>query len=644
MTTTTATLHHSKMATVTSRTSSSDMTTLPEVAAAVRFIADQLSAIGEPLSKARFTAILTESLQARCRGHWHVDNPEKGSAYRCITRSGPGLADIDQLVISALVSAKFDTSLRKLSDAMRKNMHAAHDKWTLWIDPGCVSIRLHDLHSSARENGSSNGLGGVFFDMPDASANKAASSLSGIKVIYGQLPTSLTVASATPVMQHRSVIPASNMTPSRSPQPTTISAAAQAEFADLIINASPSKRSKAIAIVRPPTAAGSSVVSTPPRAPLSFTFDESTSPYVPTFTAYRVNDNAVAAGSPTSRTITPLAPSLSPLSTISTLVQADNDESTRAVSPSLDSATLGSDHDQYLRPSSRSSTGSADSAESSSSLASAMSGISISSAAVSAESCSVFSHVSTESQGSMDSSLETPSSESCGPTSLMATVAKASSTEAEKAKAWTFPNPANVDADGFAVPMLPSRSRNATAPAGLASPSKRRNPGAQGPRHAHTPSNASAMSAGSSSSERPAHARARSSQSSQTNVRVSTSNGTVQDYSNGKVGVLGGGVLLGMGGNGGSSSEGADKRRRGGSHSKNVSTASSASAASSQHLGAMPDRPRSRSKSRNASAHGSHTPQQFWNPGMQNPYAVQQQQYQYPQMQGYPPMGQWYPQ
>jgi len=79
-----------------------------------------------------FASSLSAAIENRCCGHWYEHDPERGSAFRSIARVPSSL---DFIVIDAMVSAGF--SHEEAGYAYR----AWPSEFTLWIDPGCVSVR-----------------------------------------------------------------------------------------------------------------------------------------------------------------------------------------------------------------------------------------------------------------------------------------------------------------------------------------------------------------------------------------------------------------------------------------------------------------------------------------------------------------------
>jgi hypothetical protein len=570
------------MESITTTMASTSSPAHQEIDAAISYLLSHLKSVIKPssTSSANLRRSFTILLEQRYESHWHTSDPEKGSAYRALTRSK---ANLDSLIVKAFKDASIKLALKEVAEAMTASMGA--DKWTLWIDPGCVSIRMH-------------GSGGIHFSSASDSAFSPSSNkvnMSGIIEIWGKLPASVSGIQA--VIPHPVPAPSSAHKRPKTPltnKRSTINlrqneaASLAAEFEALAFNASPVKKSKAIAIIRPDSASSpattpapshsmlsatavpqqllhkglagfsnnAATVATPPRAfpPLSFTIQESTSPYVPSFagqvaaaaaasTAADAGSDscssAASSGSETARTATPL--------------------DSLALN-SVDSAPTGNGaaSDPFARPSSRSSTTSI----------------------ASATSCSIFSHASSESRSSSIGSYSPLSSSSPEELAAMAAMkvpfssansSKASPGEMDAAMSFTFPPPSSTHGSLAAPASLPM-SLNGSAPN---SPSKPRRPRHHS-RAMSTSSNISATSSSpatssSNTAERPNHMRKTS---SRTEVRVDTSDNIVQDYSNGKVGVLGGGVKLGlMGGSSSGNNKRENKHRRTASSASNVSSA-----------------------------------------------------------------------
>lgn len=184
-----------------------------ECQAAAAFLASFLPApISSPVTTS-FSDSLATILAARFAQHWHPSDPERGSAYRALVRFGPSAAALDPAILAAARTAGIGP--REISKALTSAGHTVTlgDRWTLWVDPGSVSIRV--------ENGA--GRDGHFVEL------------------YGRLPRSLVSHSIAPVL-----IPASAQ---KSASLNNFDHSTSPEM-DLLI--SPTKRSKAITIMAPP--------------------------------------------------------------------------------------------------------------------------------------------------------------------------------------------------------------------------------------------------------------------------------------------------------------------------------------------------------------------------------------------------------
>ncbi|BGP13176.1 hypothetical protein JCM10213_000244 [Rhodosporidiobolus nylandii] len=172
-----------------------------ELSAASDFLASYLPT---PDDK-RFSQQLSTTLAQRYAGHWHPADPERGSAFRALVRTP---AALDSSIVSAADEVGLSTADVEEALAGRETSKVAlGDRWTLWVDPGCVSLRVDRGEGGARD--------GQFIE------------------IYGKLPEAL-AGHAVPLA---SVLEASSNIP-----PPTVDAAPL----------SPVKRSKAIQIVAPP--------------------------------------------------------------------------------------------------------------------------------------------------------------------------------------------------------------------------------------------------------------------------------------------------------------------------------------------------------------------------------------------------------
>ncbi|KAJ3025574.1 UNVERIFIED_CONTAM: dipeptidase 1 (renal) [Siphonaria sp. JEL0065] len=126
-------------------------------------------ALRPPVSKdqaAGFSRAVTGHLLARMKGHWHTDNPQKGSAYRALSIIN-GKADV------SLLHAAGTVDIRNLGYYFPTNI-------TFWIDPGCVSFRIGDSGSIAN----------IWVDESVVSAHNHTS--------YGSIMTESSLASDSP--------------------------------------------------------------------------------------------------------------------------------------------------------------------------------------------------------------------------------------------------------------------------------------------------------------------------------------------------------------------------------------------------------------------------------------------------------------
>jgi hypothetical protein len=98
-----------------------------------------VGALTPPLEAARSSALTTHlsaELLARYSGRWYPQDPERGSAYRALMNFDGPLAKACRL------SDIPEDELRQRVQGSRK----LGERWTLWIDPGCVSLRQNDGH------------------------------------------------------------------------------------------------------------------------------------------------------------------------------------------------------------------------------------------------------------------------------------------------------------------------------------------------------------------------------------------------------------------------------------------------------------------------------------------------------------------
>ncbi|GAA6015637.1 hypothetical protein JCM10207_008155 [Rhodosporidiobolus poonsookiae] len=175
-----------------------------ELDAAAAFLASYLPTTAQPT----FSRTLSHSLAARYAHHWHSADPERGSAFRALVRTP---AAVDTAIEHAAHRAGL--SDEQLGDALAGRDHSVSlgDRWTLWVDPGCVSLRVDRGEGAA-------GWDGQFIE------------------IYGKLPDSLR----------------SHAIPLSAVEAASSNIASTSSTSDLAVPSSPVKRSRAIQIVAPP--------------------------------------------------------------------------------------------------------------------------------------------------------------------------------------------------------------------------------------------------------------------------------------------------------------------------------------------------------------------------------------------------------
>lgn len=179
-----------------------------ELSAASEFLASYLAH-----SHSQFSENLAQVLAQRYDGHWFPAEPERGSAFRALVRTH---ADLDHSILAAARQAgvplpELERALTTAPGAKRVELG---DRWTLWIDPGCVSLRV---------------------DRGDSAATTARDAGRFIE-IFGKLPDSL----------RSLVVPLDRIAAA------TASVSSSNMAADLAPPASPVKRTRAVQIVAPP--------------------------------------------------------------------------------------------------------------------------------------------------------------------------------------------------------------------------------------------------------------------------------------------------------------------------------------------------------------------------------------------------------
>ncbi|GAA5820195.1 hypothetical protein JCM3770_004817, partial [Rhodotorula araucariae] len=179
-----------------------------ELDAASAFLASYLDT-----SAPTFSAKLAAVLATRYNGHWHSADPERGSAYRALIRTP---ASLDSSLVAAATDAGISPDELDRALAATDRKFTLGDRWTLWVDPGCVSLRVERGDGGAGRDGQ-------------------------LVEIYGKVPDSLrSIAVPLATVEAAAAAASSNIPP-------------QVEAAG---PSSPVKRSKAIQIVAPPGGRG----------------------------------------------------------------------------------------------------------------------------------------------------------------------------------------------------------------------------------------------------------------------------------------------------------------------------------------------------------------------------------------------------
>lgn len=480
--------------------------TAPELA----FLAQHLPTLLPPAVASLFapsTAPLLDLLFDRYAHHWYPAQPERASGYRAISFE-PARADgfVDPLILAAV---------RKLAPAwtakhLRRAMRATKDEgWTLWCDPGCVSWR-----SSAPSAG--NELKELWGSLPAHLAHLVRPSIVPSRVASLNLRShSPSVSDASP-LRHR----ASRVLLSTSSSTETI-------------QGSPAKSvqpSRAIPILAPSTVLrnrGVGAIGVTPPTPIPDRSNDAQDEVEPVQDAASAEDDdePEEIHMPTTLSFAPSARPASPATPISP---------TTPLPVSLD--------DPFVRPSSRSSSGSAGSSSDETT------------------SSSLFS------MGSLASSEAS-----------VGTVGALFGKDAQKPPSNTWSRHHSTGS----LPFAPASAGRSLSPLGgfydappvsHSVPTSPRKPAATAAsfypaareRQHSTASTTSVTSNGSIPRPRSGQGHRHSqSHGSGHGLRVREGPGTVTDYSGGKVGVMGGGVLLGLPKGAPAADEGDDQGPRG---------------------------------------------------------------------------------
>ncbi|GAA5975914.1 hypothetical protein JCM5350_000777 [Sporobolomyces pararoseus] len=188
-----------------------------ELSAVSTFLASYLPST----ASTSFPSHLEQSLATRYARHWFPEDPQRGSAYRALLRTAVSL---DHDVLSAARQAGLTEKEVKQSLIGKEHKLTLGERWTIWVDPGCVSLRI---------------------DRGDGGAPRDGQFIE----IYGKLPEGLRKQAVS-----LSSVESINITPMASLLPSTSSTTTAVDLDQEL--SSPVKRSKAIQILPPPGGRG----------------------------------------------------------------------------------------------------------------------------------------------------------------------------------------------------------------------------------------------------------------------------------------------------------------------------------------------------------------------------------------------------
>ncbi|GAA5894703.1 uncharacterized protein JCM6883_002183 [Sporobolomyces salmoneus] len=167
-----------------------------------------------------FPSQLEQSLATRYARHWHPEDPQRGSAYRALLRTS---VSIDHDVLYAAQQAGL--TKEEISESLLGKEHrlTLGERWTIWVDPGCVALRIDRGDGGAPRDGQ---FIEIYGKLPD-SLSKQAVSLESVNIQQTSLSLPSVASSSTPTVADVNEEPSS-----------------------------PVKRSKAIQILPPPGGRG----------------------------------------------------------------------------------------------------------------------------------------------------------------------------------------------------------------------------------------------------------------------------------------------------------------------------------------------------------------------------------------------------
>ncbi|SGY69624.1 BQ5605_C004g03040 [Microbotryum silenes-dioicae] len=517
---------------------------------------EELSAVSNFLSdffppqeeRPSFASNLAATLAQRFDGHWHVHDSELGSGYRALVRTP---TSIDASIIQAAEQSGLCWSDVERALASGQGKIWLGQRWTLWVDPGCVSVRVERGDGSSSRDSQ---LIEIWGKLPERLRPQA---LQLAKLDSGARSFNITTPELEAVQLPS---PSSSL-----PTPEQISS----PF-------SPTKRSsKAIQIVPPP---GRRVVSLESMPSSSV----SAAPCSPAVRAVSSKNGPLALlASPFIIPPTPIRPMLSN--------EADVFSPTPALrAPSRASSPLASESDfSCLSPSGLGAKLYQRRSSSISSSVSSYRSMGESSDSEGSTSDGIFSSTESVSSSLLSSGEEAKSwgALSTSPTETCEFKYPTLPHRSSSTSPFIFPaapvharSRSSNSVHTLAVPSSPSKSSSRSAPSSPSKPRRRGTRGGSGSGHGHSSSISSVTSVGSNQS---AHSNVTSTSTASTSrTREQALAGTLTEHSGGKVGVLGGGVLLGLAGGSKSTSRSNDgstlgdgkrrsrERRRGGGQSR----------------------------------------------------------------------------
>ncbi|GAA5873374.1 hypothetical protein JCM16303_001106 [Sporobolomyces ruberrimus] len=153
-----------------------------ELSAVSTFLASYLPST----ASTSFPVHLEQSLATRYARHWHPEDPQRGSAYRALLRTS---FTIDHDVLKAARQAGLTDQQVNESLIGKEHRVTLGERWTIWVDPGCVSLRVDRGDGGAPRDGQ---FIEIYGKLPEGLRNQAVS-LTSIDQSLNITPTSLLV-------------------------------------------------------------------------------------------------------------------------------------------------------------------------------------------------------------------------------------------------------------------------------------------------------------------------------------------------------------------------------------------------------------------------------------------------------------------